>query len=126
MYQDVQPFNLANNTGTHSVYTKWQGYEIMFHVATLLPFKASDNQQLEKKRHIGNDLVIIIFHEGKQPFDMASIPSQQNHMAVIVTPEPNGYRHDTLTKIAISDKRGGTRIYTCHSTSNHNLIRSRI
>lgn len=25
-------------TGTHSYYTKWQSHEIMFHVATCLPF----------------------------------------------------------------------------------------
>ncbi|KAJ1500450.1 hypothetical protein HMI54_010822, partial [Coelomomyces lativittatus] len=32
-------------TGTHSVYTKWKGFEFMFHVATYLPYVASDPQQ---------------------------------------------------------------------------------
>jgi RAP1 GTPase activating protein 1 len=30
-----------NQTGSHSYYTKWQGYEIMFHVSPLLPFQDS-------------------------------------------------------------------------------------
>jgi RAP1 GTPase activating protein 1 len=68
------------------VYTKWQGYEIMFHVSTLLPYKQGDAQQLEKKRQIGNDLVIVIFTQSDQPFDMASIASHQNHVVVFVTP----------------------------------------
>ncbi|KAI8929244.1 hypothetical protein BC831DRAFT_518847 [Entophlyctis helioformis] len=55
----------ANNTGTHSVYTKWQNYEVMYHVATLLPFRQEDKQQLERKRHIGNDIVVIIFQDDR-------------------------------------------------------------
>ena len=34
---------------------------MMFHVSTLLPFFPADPQQVERKRHIGNDLVVIIF-----------------------------------------------------------------
>ena len=35
----------------------------MFHVSTLLPFSAKDSQHLEKKRHIGNDRVAIVFQD---------------------------------------------------------------
>ncbi len=55
--------SLAGFTGTHSVYTKFQNFEIMFHVATLLPYSAADHQQLERKRHLGNDVVNIIFYD---------------------------------------------------------------
>jgi RAP1 GTPase activating protein 1 len=34
-------------TGAHSYYTKWQGYEIMYHVSVLLPH-TEENQQLER------------------------------------------------------------------------------
>jgi RAP1 GTPase activating protein 1 len=74
------------------VYTKWQGYEIMFHVATLLPFKPEDAQQLEKKRHIGNDLVIIIFQQGNEPFDLSTIASHQNHVIAFVQPEKENFK----------------------------------
>jgi len=34
------------NTGTHSIYTEFSGYEIMFHVSTFLPFSKSNAQQV--------------------------------------------------------------------------------
>lgn len=36
----------ANSTGKVSVYTKFQGLEIMFHVSTLLPHSSNDPQQV--------------------------------------------------------------------------------
>ena len=45
------------STGDETVYTKFEGLEFLFHVSTLLPISSADMQQLERKRHIGNDLV---------------------------------------------------------------------
>lgn len=50
-------------TGRHSVYTMYEGHEIMFHVSTMLPFSKDNRQQVERKRHIGNDIVNIVFLE---------------------------------------------------------------
>ena len=50
-------------TGTHSVYTTFQGREIMFHISSMLPYDETDPQQIQRKRHIGNDIVAIIFQE---------------------------------------------------------------
>jgi hypothetical protein len=36
-----------------------------FHVSTMLPFQPEDKQRVEKKRHIGNDIVVVVFKEGK-------------------------------------------------------------
>lgn len=56
--------NVTNDiTGTHSVFARYSGYNIMFHVSTLLPYSAVDAQQLERKRHIGNDIVTIVFQD---------------------------------------------------------------
>ncbi|TPX37237.1 hypothetical protein SmJEL517_g01108 [Synchytrium microbalum] len=82
----------TNNTGTHSVYTKWQGYEVMFHVSTLLPFNPADRQQLERKRHIGNDIVMIVFSESDLPLNLTSVTSHQNHIIAVVKPEGEAYR----------------------------------
>ena len=35
----------------------------MFHVASLLPFNPDDKQRLERKRHLGNDVVLVLFLE---------------------------------------------------------------
>jgi hypothetical protein len=52
----------SNNTGTQSVYTKWQGYEIMFHVSTLLPFNEKDKQQVREKHHFIDEIHAIVAH----------------------------------------------------------------
>jgi len=61
----------------------------MFHVATLLPHDKNDPQQLERKRHIGNDVVIIIFFDTEDPepkWDPEMICSHVNQVFVLVRP----------------------------------------
>uniref|UniRef100_A0A803T5F5 GTPase activating Rap/RanGAP domain like 3 n=1 Tax=Anolis carolinensis TaxID=28377 RepID=A0A803T5F5_ANOCA len=55
-----------DTTGLHSMYTVYQGHEIMFHVSTMLPYSKENKQQVERKRHIGNDIVTIVFQEGEE------------------------------------------------------------
>lgn len=45
--------------------------------------------QLERKRHLGNDIVMFVFmDEGcKEPFDPSQIRSQFNHIFIVVQPE---------------------------------------
>ncbi|VDP17331.1 unnamed protein product [Schistosoma margrebowiei] len=57
----------SNTTGIDSVYTIYEGHEIMFHISTLLPYSTENRQQIERKRHIGNDIVNIIFVDGCPP-----------------------------------------------------------
>ena len=45
--------------------------------------------QLEKKRHIGNDVIVIVFHEGSSPFDPSKFHSQFNHIFMVVRPVQN-------------------------------------
>ncbi|KHJ41210.1 Rap/ran-GAP [Trichuris suis] len=77
--------NKGDSTGTHSVYTSYQQYEIMFHVSTMLPFTPSNRQQLARKRHIGNDIVTIIFQEpGALPFCPQTMRSHFQHVFIVV------------------------------------------
>ena len=73
-------------TGTHSVYTDWRGFEIMFHVSTLLPFSHANPQQVERKRHLGNDIVVLVFHTGTGALDPACFHSHFNHVFLVVRP----------------------------------------
>jgi RAP1 GTPase activating protein 1 len=74
-----------NTTGTHSYATKHEGFEIMFHVSTLLPHSAINRQQLERKRHIGNDVVVIVFQDGPNGgFNPKTISSKFNHVYAVV------------------------------------------
>ncbi|XP_031717232.1 signal-induced proliferation-associated 1-like protein 3 isoform X2 [Anarrhichthys ocellatus] len=75
----------TDSTGTHSLYTTYQDYEVMFHVSTMLPYMPNNPQQLLRKRHIGNDIVTIIFQEpGALPFTPQNIRSHFQHVFVIV------------------------------------------
>ncbi|MEE6516611.1 hypothetical protein FKM82_026196 [Ascaphus truei] len=75
----------TDSTGTHSLYTTYQDYEIMFHVSTMLPYTPNNRQQLLRKRHIGNDIVTIIFQEpGALPFTPQNIRSHFQHVFIII------------------------------------------
>ncbi|GKT14151.1 hypothetical protein ADUPG1_010425, partial [Aduncisulcus paluster] len=52
------------HTGPKSIfYQNEEGHEVMFHVSTMLPHSRADDQQIKKKLHIGNDMVVIVFQE---------------------------------------------------------------
>ncbi|XP_061542882.1 rap1 GTPase-activating protein 1 isoform X3 [Phycodurus eques] len=74
-------------TGTESVYTNFHGKEIMFHVSTKLPYTEGDSQQLQRKRHIGNDIVAIVFQEANTPFVPDMIQSNFLHAYAVVQVE---------------------------------------
>uniref|UniRef100_A0A8K9WUJ5 Signal induced proliferation associated 1 like 1 n=1 Tax=Oncorhynchus mykiss TaxID=8022 RepID=A0A8K9WUJ5_ONCMY len=75
----------TDSTGSHSLYTAYRDYEIMFHVSTLLPYTPNNKQQLLRKRHIGNDIVTIVFQEpGALPFTPKTIRSHFQHVFIIV------------------------------------------
>ncbi|XP_034256071.1 signal-induced proliferation-associated 1-like protein 2 isoform X2 [Thrips palmi] len=77
--------NKTDSTGLYSVYAQYQDCEIMFHVSTMLPFTPNNRQQLLRKRHIGNDIVTIVFQEpGAQPFTPKNIRSQFQHVFIVV------------------------------------------
>ncbi|CAF5148913.1 unnamed protein product, partial [Rotaria magnacalcarata] len=76
----------SDQTGTESIYEKFNNHEIMFHVSTLLPHSKIERQQVERKRHIGNDIVAIVFQENETKFNPECIASQFLHVYLVVTP----------------------------------------
>uniref|UniRef100_A0A8D3A449 RAP1 GTPase activating protein b n=1 Tax=Scophthalmus maximus TaxID=52904 RepID=A0A8D3A449_SCOMX len=74
-------------TGTESYYTSFHNKEIMFHVSTKLPYTEGDSQQLQRKRHIGNDIVAVVFQEENTPFVPDMIQSNFLHAYVVVQVE---------------------------------------
>uniref|UniRef100_A0A8C6X033 RAP1 GTPase activating protein n=1 Tax=Neogobius melanostomus TaxID=47308 RepID=A0A8C6X033_9GOBI len=71
-------------TGTESVYCNYRNKEVMFHVSTKLPYTDGDTQQLQRKRHIGNDIVAIVFQEENTPFVPDMIASNFLHAYIVV------------------------------------------
>ncbi|ERL87527.1 hypothetical protein D910_04918 [Dendroctonus ponderosae] len=87
-------------TGKYSVYTVYEGHEIMFHVSTLLPYSRDNRQQVERKRHIGNDIVNIVFIDMEEDdqnetahaqFNPTCIKSQFTHIFAAVSVSSNGH-----------------------------------
>uniref|UniRef100_A0ABD2X543 Rap-GAP domain-containing protein n=1 Tax=Trichogramma kaykai TaxID=54128 RepID=A0ABD2X543_9HYME len=75
----------TDSTGTHAVAAQHRGAEVTFHVSTMLPFTPNNRQQLLRKRHIGNDIVTIVFQEpGALPFSPRRIRSQFQHVFIVV------------------------------------------
>jgi len=95
----------TNTTGTNSIYTEHRGYEIMFHVSTMLPFQPDDLQRVERKRHLGNDVVVLVFKEGNTPFDPLCLTTHFNHVFIVVQKETTLTKF-THYKIAIANKLG--------------------
>ncbi|KAM7005980.1 rap1 GTPase-activating protein 1 isoform 8-T8 [Tautogolabrus adspersus] len=88
-------------TGTESVYTSFHNKEIMFHVSTKLPYTEGDSQQLQRKRHIGNDIVAIVFQEENTPFVPDMIQSNFLHAYAVVQVE-NACTDNVTYKVSVT------------------------
>lgn len=74
--------------GQHTYAWRDRITEIIFHVTTLMPTDIEkDAQCVNKKRHIGNDFVNIIYNDSGLPFRFETFPSQFNYVNIIITPE---------------------------------------
>ena len=104
-----------DDTGTTSIYTTYgRGQEplkIMFHVAPMLPFQPKDPQRVERKRHIGNDVCVLIFKDSAgedDTVDVSTFVSHFNNIFIVVSPAydlppgtPPSYRVAVCCKPAI-------------------------
>ncbi|KAJ6228414.1 gtpase-activating rap/ran-gap domain-like protein [Anaeramoeba flamelloides] len=75
--------------GEKSYFTEWNSFEIMFHVSTCFPFEENDEQQVNRKRHIGNDVTIIVYLEPGAIFNPEGFASMQSHVIIAVQPLQN-------------------------------------
>ncbi|KAK2190318.1 hypothetical protein NP493_84g01001 [Ridgeia piscesae] len=91
-----------SQTGEESVFTVYRGREVMFHVSTLLPYTEGDQQQLQRKRHIGNDIVAIIFQEANTPFSPDMIASHFLHTFIVIQPILDDQTADTQYKVVVT------------------------
>ena len=64
-----------------------------------MPTNATDDQQIHKKRHVGNDIVHIVYSEHTKDYHPETITTQFNDAHVIVYPLANGlYRIQVYRK----------------------------
>lgn len=75
-------------------------FELGFHVITLMVTNETDDQQLEKKKYVGNDSVHIVWNDNDFPYKPGTITGAFNFVHIIITPMRNG-----LYKIIIHKKK---------------------
>jgi len=96
--------------GKYSIYTTFKDYEVMFHISTFLTHVQNDPQQLEKKRHIGNDIVVIVFMEDGGVLDPLFAKTQFNHVFIVIQPirieSPDNQKPVLKYRIAVTGKQG--------------------
>jgi hypothetical protein len=92
-------------TGLYSVYTNWRNIEIMFHVSTQLPYEKHDPQKLQRKRHIGNDIVCVVFLEADNTaFSPACIKSHFLHTFILVRVSARIKRKPTRYEVSVVNR----------------------
>eukprot|EP00324_Dicrateria_rotunda_P005126 CAMPEP_0206169600 /NCGR_PEP_ID=MMETSP1474-20131121/36223_1 /ASSEMBLY_ACC=CAM_ASM_001110 /TAXON_ID=97495 /ORGANISM="Imantonia sp., Strain RCC918" /LENGTH=539 /DNA_ID=CAMNT_0053575749 /DNA_START=20 /DNA_END=1636 /DNA_ORIENTATION=+ len=94
----------TGTTGEHSMFLSYKGMEIMYHVSTMIPFAELDEQQVERKRHLGNDVVVIVYKEGDTPFDPTIIRSHFNQIFLVVQKYEIPNSHSTYYRLSVVSK----------------------
>ncbi|KAL9696865.1 hypothetical protein quinque_000306 [Culex quinquefasciatus] len=74
----------------------------MFHVSTQLPYERHDPQKLQRKRHIGNDIVCVVFLEADNTtFSPACIKSHFLHTFILVRVSARIKRKPTRYEVSV-------------------------
>lgn len=109
--------------------------EIVFHVTTQMPTNLDhDPRCINKKKHIGNDFVNIIFNDSGLPFKFNTFPSEFNYVNIVITPESRASfvatrenaakqttedgqsTYDPFFKVQVLSKEGFPEISPCTAT----------
>uniref|UniRef100_A0A3P9MT67 Tuberin n=1 Tax=Poecilia reticulata TaxID=8081 RepID=A0A3P9MT67_POERE len=60
--------------------------QAIFHIATLMPNRESDKGCCNKKRHIGNDFVMVVYNDSGEDYKLGTIKGQFNFVEVVIKP----------------------------------------
>eukprot|EP01104_Vermistella_antarctica_P013879 TRINITY_DN4277_c0_g1_i3.p1 TRINITY_DN4277_c0_g1~~TRINITY_DN4277_c0_g1_i3.p1 ORF type:complete len:1289 (+),score=342.86 TRINITY_DN4277_c0_g1_i3:94-3960(+) len=86
-------------TGLTAPYYANSLLEVVFHDITRMPTNESDPQQIHIKRHVGNDIVHIVWVEGDREYNPMTITSQFNDVHLVIYPLESGlYRFQVFHK----------------------------
>lgn len=93
-----------NRNGTHSIFASHDNFSIMYHVATMMPYEDdNEEQKLERKRHIGNDVTCVVFCDEGATFNPSSIRTEFIHVYLIVTQYTFNNRPYYRLEVAVKD-----------------------
>ncbi|XP_077931091.1 tuberin isoform X2 [Halichoerus grypus] len=93
--------------------------QAVFHIATLMPTKDVDKHRCDKKRHLGNDFVSIVYNDSGEDFKLGTIRGQFNFVHVIIT--PLDYECNLVTLQCRKDMEGLVDTSVAKIVSDRNL-----
>uniref|UniRef100_A0A3Q1EQU2 Tuberin n=1 Tax=Acanthochromis polyacanthus TaxID=80966 RepID=A0A3Q1EQU2_9TELE len=93
--------------------------QAIFHIATLMPNRESDKGCCNKKRHIGNDFVMVVYNDSGEDYKLGTIKGQFNFVEVII--KPLDYECNLVTLQCRKDLEGLVDTTVVKIVSDRNL-----
>lgn len=81
----------------------WQdeSLRVIFHISTLMPTRPGDTRFNNKKSHIGNDFVTIVYNDSCEDYKSGTISGQFNFVSIVI--RPLDYESNAVTLITKED-----------------------
>ncbi|KAM9769671.1 tuberin isoform 2-T2 [Menidia menidia] len=93
--------------------------QAIFHIATLMPNRESDRGCCNKKRHIGNDFVMVVYNDSGEEYKLGTIKGQFNFVEVVI--KPLDYECNLVTLQCRKDLEGLVDTTVAKIVSDRNL-----
>ncbi|XP_056136184.1 tuberin isoform X2 [Lampris incognitus] len=93
--------------------------QAIFHIATLMPNRESDRGCCNKKRHIGNDFVMVVYNDSGEEYKLGTIKGQFNFVEVVI--KPLDYECNLVTLQCRRDLEGLVDTTVAKIVSDRNL-----
>jgi len=88
---DVYAGGLNPDEDGEYAYAWWDDIgQILFHTATMMPSHPDDEYLINKKRHIGNDYVRIVWNDSGIPYNFNTLATQFQFVNIVVEPHSLG------------------------------------
>lgn len=88
---DVYAGGLSPDEDGEYAYAWWDDIgQVLYHTATMMPSKPDDEYCIDKKRHIGNDYVRIVWNDSGFPYRFDTLATQFQFVNIVVEPHSLG------------------------------------
>lgn len=88
---DVYAGGLDPDEDGEYAYAWWDDIgQILFHTATMMPTADNDPQCINKKKHIGNDYLRIIWNDSGMPYKFDTLTTQFQFVNIVIEPHSLG------------------------------------
>ncbi|KAF8130310.1 hypothetical protein EV363DRAFT_1335827 [Boletus edulis] len=88
---DVYAGGLNPDEDGEYAYAWWDDIgQVLFHTATMMPNATDDEYCVNKKRHIGNDYVRIVWNDGGRPYKFDTLATQFQFLNIVIEPHSSG------------------------------------